>query len=230
MGRLQTFDSTTVVQSARDVFWDLGYDGASLADLEAATGLNRSSLYHAFGSKRGLFDAAVSDYQDTVIRPRLCGLQADGAGRAELLAYFDELRVAVAKLPLDSPRRGCLLVNCATGLATHDEPAREVVEAYRTELAAALRHAIAGAGAGAAAATAAATAAAAATATATAAAAAGTGTGTGTDDHSERTDERVRTLASLSMSAMLLARVNAAESSALLSTAAGQVRSWFPAP
>jgi AcrR family transcriptional regulator len=207
MGRLQTFDSTTVVQSARDVFWDLGYDGASLADLEAATGLNRSSLYHAFGSKRGLFDAAVNDYRDTVIRPRLRGLQADGAGRAELLAYFEELREAVGKLPLDSPRRGCLLVNCATGLATHDEPAREVVEAYRTELAAALRHAIAGAAAG------------------TTAAAS---TAAGTDDHSDLTDERVRTLASLSMSAMLLARINAAESSALLSTAADQVRAWFP--
>jgi len=201
MGRLQTFDSTTVVQSARDVFWDLGYDGASLADLEAATGVNRSSLYHAFGSKRGLFDAAVADYRDTVISPRLRGLQADGAGRRELLAYFDELREAVAALPLDSPRRGCLLVNCATGLATHDEPAREVVEAYRTELAAALRNALAG----------------------------------GPDENTaqntaQTTDERVRTLASLSMSAMLLARVNAAESAALLSTAADQVRAWFPAP
>jgi len=203
MGRLQTFDSTTVVQSARDVFWDLGYDGASLADLETATGVNRSSLYHAFGSKRGLFDAAVADYRDTVIRPRLRGLQTDDAGRRELLAYFDELREAVAKLPLDSPRRGCLLVNCATGLATHDEPAREVVEAYRTELAAALRNALAGA----------------ALADADAAAAA---------EPRDRTDERVRTLASLSMSAMLLARVNAAESAALLSTAADQVRAWFP--
>ena len=187
------------MQSARDVFWDLGYDGASLADLEAATGINRSSLYHAFGSKRGLFDAAVADYRDTVIRPRLRGLQADGAGRAELLGYFDELRDAVGKLPLDSPRRGCLLVNCATGLAAHDEPAREVVEAYRTELAAALRNAIVGAGE------------------------------SSPDRTAELTDERVRTLASLSMSAMLLARVNAAESAALLSTAAAQVRAWFPA-
>jgi len=196
MGRLQTFDSITVVQSARDVFWDLGYDGASLADLESATGLNRSSLYHAFGSKRGLFDAAVADYRDTVIRPRLRALQSDGAGRADLLFYFDELRDAVGRLPLDSPRRGCLLVNCATGLAAHDEPAREVVEAYRTELAGALRNAIAGAG----------------------------------ESSPERVDERVRTLASLSMSAMLLARVNAAESAALLATAADQVRAWFPLP
>ena len=224
MGRLQTFDSITVVQSARDVFWDLGYDGASLADLESATGVNRSSLYHAFGSKRGLFDAAVADYRDTVIRPRLRGLQADGAGRRELLVYFDELREAVAKLPLDSPRRGCLLVNCATGLATHDEPAREVVEAYRTELAAALGNALVGAAADTA-----------EVAAEHASATPGAGTAgagelyAGQPGSSDHTNERVRTLASLSMSAMLLARVNAAESAALLLTAADQVRAWFPA-
>jgi len=211
MGRLQTFDSITVVQSARDVFWDLGYDGASLADLESATGLNRSSLYHAFGSKRGLFDAAVADYRDTVIRPRLRALQTDGAGRADLLFYFDELRDAVGRLPLDSPRRGCLLVNCATGLAAHDEPAREVVEAYRTELAGALRNALAGA-------------------TAVAADTSAANTSSADTFSADRIDERVRTLASLSMSAMLLARVNAAESAALLATAAEQVRSWFPTP
>jgi AcrR family transcriptional regulator len=211
MGRLQTFDSITVVQSARDVFWDLGYDGASLADLESATGLNRSSLYHAFGSKRGLFDAAVADYRDTVIRPRLRALQTDGAGRADLLVYFDDLRDAVGRLPLDSPRRGCLLVNCATGLAAHDEPAREVVEAYRTELAGALRNALAGA-------------------TAVAAGMSSADTFSADTFSADRIDERVRTLASLSMSAMLLARVNAAESAALLATAADQVRSWFPLP
>ena len=192
MGRLQTFDSTAVVQSARDVFWDVGFDGASLADLESATGVNRSSLYHAFGSKRGLFDAAVTDYLDTVIRPRLRGLLADGAGREALIAYFDGLSHAVATLPDDSPRRGCLLVNAAAGLAAHDEPARAVVDAYRAELSAALSHAFAGVDVAAA-------------------------------------QERVRTLASLSMSAMLLARVNRDESLALLSTAVLQVRAWFPA-
>lgn len=204
MGRLQTFDSTTVVQSARDLFWAVGFDGASLAGLEAATGVNRSSLYHAFGSKRGLFDAAVSDYLDTVIRPRLRGLWADDAGQRALLDYFDGLSHAVATLPDDSPRHGCLLVNAAAGLAAHDEATRAVVEAYRAELAAALRNAVVGA--------------------------TGTARRSAPDQGARdraRIDERVRTLASLSMSAMLLARVNRDESAALLATAADQVRSWF---
>ena len=198
MGRMQTFERQTVVQAARDLFWDKGFDAASLSDLEGATGLKRSSLYHAFGSKRGLFDAAVEDYQDTVIRPRLRILTGPGIGRASLLAYFGNLRSSVAALPEDSPRRGCLLVNCAAGLAGHDDLARQVVEAYRSDLTNTLQDALRAAGS-----------------------AAGE---TGRD----RAPERARTLASLGMSAMLLARVNAAESVALLDTATDQIRSWFP--
>lgn len=198
MGRLQTFDRTTVVQAARDVFWDKGFDAASLSDLEDATGLKRSSIYHAFSSKRGLFDAAVEDYQATVIRPRLRILTGPGIGRGSLLAYLEDLRSSLATLPEDSPRRGCLLVNCAAGLAGHDDLARRIVDGYRSELTDTLQHAL----------------------RAAAVAAAESGP--------DRTPERARTLASLGMSAMLLARVNAAESVALLDTATAQIRSWFP--
>ncbi len=199
MGRLQTFDNRVVVQAARDLFWAKGYEAASLADLEAATGVGRSSLYHAFGSKRGLFDAAVTDYLDTVIRPGMAVLRTGATDASALLAYFDGLAESTAKLPEDSPRTGCLLVNCAAGLASHDDPARMVVEGYRLELADALRQALASAA-----------------------------PPTGTAASAAVPDERVRTLASLSLSAMLLARVNRDEAVALLNTASSQVRSWFP--
>ena len=197
MGRLQTFDNGVVVQAARDLFWDKGYDAASLADLEAATGLGRSSLYHAFGSKRGLFDAAVTDYLETVIRPRLAVLRSGTTDASALLDYFGSLAVATATQAPDSVQTGCLLVNCAAGLAAHDDPTRAVVEGYRIELSAALRHALLAAS---------------------------------DAEHSADAvlEERVRTLASLSMSAMLIARVNRTEAIALLNTASNQVRAWFP--
>lgn len=197
MGRVQAFDSVSVVQAARDLFWDAGYEATSVADLEQATGLNRSSLYHAFGSKRGLFDAAVEDYLNAVIRPRLRVLTAGTPDESGLIAYFDALRLAVATLPDQSPRRGCLLVNCAAGLAGHDDLARRVVDDYRAELTSALAHALRSAWAGPCA-------------------------------EPERIDERARTLASLSMSAMLLARVNRGESIALLDIARNQIRDWTP--
>jgi AcrR family transcriptional regulator len=77
MGRTRAFAEIDVVRAARGVFWNRGYEETSLPDLEAATGLNRSSIYHSFGSKRGLFDAAVESYLDDVVRPRLEPLRAE---------------------------------------------------------------------------------------------------------------------------------------------------------
>lgn len=143
MGRPQSFDTVTVVQAARDVFWDKGLDATSVPDLERATGLSRSSLYHAFTSKRGLFDAAVQDYLDTVVRPRLRVLTAEPPGQDAILTYLSGLSDAIATLPTDSPRRGCLLLACATGPAGHDDALRSVVDDYRRELTDAVRRGIA---------------------------------------------------------------------------------------
>lgn len=198
MGRSQSFDTTTVVQAARDVFWDQGLDGASLPALERATGLNRSSLYHAFGSKRGLFDAAVEDYLDAVIRPRLrllveAALGAPHEAGAAVVTYFDDLASAVGQVPADSPRRGCLLVACATGPAGHDEALRAVVDAYRAELTDALVGALRAADPALA---------------------------------DEEVERRARLLLSLQLSALTLARVNQSESVAMLGAARDQAAEW----
>ena len=77
MGRTRTFDETDAARSALEAFWDHGLEGTAIPDLEKATGLSRSSIYHSFGSKRGLFDAAVDTYLDQIVRPRLAPLQAE---------------------------------------------------------------------------------------------------------------------------------------------------------
>ena len=100
MGRTQTFDTDEAVRSARDVFWDKGFEGTSLADLEVATGLSRSSLYHAFTSKRGLFDAAVQDYLDTIIRPRLRILITEPIPADAVQQYFNGLIQAINTLTI----------------------------------------------------------------------------------------------------------------------------------
>ncbi|WP_027507310.1 TetR/AcrR family transcriptional regulator [Rhodococcus sp. UNC23MFCrub1.1] len=130
MGRRATFDAAQVVTAARDVFWHRGFDGASLPELEVATGLSRSSIYHAFTSKRGLFDAAVQDYLDTVVAPRLALLRTDDG----LDAYFASMDVELENLDAEAPRRGCLLVNTAAGSAAHDDTLAAVVDAHRRRL------------------------------------------------------------------------------------------------
>lgn len=134
MGRTQAFDTATAVAAARDVFWDKGFEAASLADLEHATGLNRSSLYRTFESKRGLYDAAVADYLDTVIAPRLARLRGADDPVVALGEYWATLTAFITMTPADSPRRGCLLLNSASGIAGSDAQQRAVVDGYRADL------------------------------------------------------------------------------------------------
>jgi len=138
MGRSQEFDTTAVVAAALDVFWAHGYEGASLGDLESATGLSRSSLYNSFTNKRGLFDAAVQMYLEHVIRPRLRGLTTN-PGADAVDDYLYSLEHAIGTMTADSPRRGCLLLNTAAGLGAHDDAVAAVIRAYRQELAVAIR-------------------------------------------------------------------------------------------
>lgn len=61
-GRPRGFVQEQVVTAARDLFWDKGLNATSYEDLTAATGLHRPSIHSAFGDKRGLFHAALSNY------------------------------------------------------------------------------------------------------------------------------------------------------------------------
>lgn len=60
MGRNRSFDEDEVVAAAAAAFVSTGFEGTSVDDLVAATGLFRGSLYKAFGSKRGLFLTALA--------------------------------------------------------------------------------------------------------------------------------------------------------------------------
>jgi TetR/AcrR family transcriptional repressor of nem operon len=131
MGRRREFDDMTVVRAARDVFWERGYASTSLADLQKATGLSRSSLYETYGSKRGLFDRVARNYLDEIIGPLLEPLETDGAGRDEIVAYFHALSQFLRGSPRKVATRGCLMLNTAMELNILDKDAARVVRAYR---------------------------------------------------------------------------------------------------
>ncbi|MEH3077687.1 MAG: helix-turn-helix domain containing protein [Quadrisphaera sp.] len=162
MGRPAGFEEASAVRAARRVFWEHGYEQASVPDLERATGLGRSSLYHAFGSKRGLYDAALASYLDEVVRPRLRPLQTAPIAPDALATYLGGLLAAIAAVapaetggsetgsagegddgrggagPAADARLGCLLLNAAAAPIGQDETVRAVVAAYRHELRAAV--------------------------------------------------------------------------------------------
>src|ERR1700742_3435594 len=61
-GRPRSFCTEKALDSAMQVFWRKGYEGASMVDLTEAIGINAPSLYAAFGSKEGLFRAVLERY------------------------------------------------------------------------------------------------------------------------------------------------------------------------
>ena len=62
MARPREFETGAVLEQATRVFWAKGFENASLDDLCEATGLNRSSLYSAFGDKRKLYLSALARF------------------------------------------------------------------------------------------------------------------------------------------------------------------------
>lgn len=143
MGRVQTFDTDDVVRSARAVFWERGYEEASLPDLERATGLSRSSIYHAFGNKRGLFDAAVDSYLREIIRPRLAPLDAAVVAPDALAHYFTGLREALGQAGSLQSHSGCLLLNAAGAPISNEAAVSQAIAGYREELRSALGRGVA---------------------------------------------------------------------------------------
>jgi AcrR family transcriptional regulator len=107
-GRPRAFDEAQVLDAALDLFWRVGYADASVPDISAVTGLSTSSLYNAYGSKLGLFEAALGRYLDKVIDGYMVGPLARGsAGLADVEAFLDRLERTIDR----NPARGCLAVN-----------------------------------------------------------------------------------------------------------------------
>jgi AcrR family transcriptional regulator len=63
MARLREFEIGEALDGVMDVFWRQGYEGASMQDIEAATGLNKQSLYRIFPDKRAMYLAALERYE-----------------------------------------------------------------------------------------------------------------------------------------------------------------------
>ena len=122
-GRPRRFDSDEVLDRVIPVFWARGYEGASMEELTAASGLARPSLYAAFGDKRGLFLAALDRYAATLGRrpiERLAAAETRDAGIRAFLAATVDLVAGDGGHP-----HGCLLACAAADAAEGDADIRE---------------------------------------------------------------------------------------------------------
>lgn len=109
VGRPRAFDLDEALDRALMVFWKKGYEGASLPDLTKAMGINRPSLYAAFGNKESLFRKAMDRYVEGHACHLLEALKQPSA-RA-VVEHF--LRRSVENLTDPKNPGGCLMVQSA---------------------------------------------------------------------------------------------------------------------
>ncbi len=115
MGRPREFDAETALDQAMEVFWRHGYEGATIAQLTEAMGINPPSLYACFGNKEGLLKAALDRYT------KLRGVWMDEVVAAPTARDVAErMLMGIADKQTDPANPpGCLLVQggiaCGTG-------------------------------------------------------------------------------------------------------------------
>jgi AcrR family transcriptional regulator len=123
-GRPRSFDRELALRRAMEVFWALGYEGATLNDLQKAMGgITPPSFYAAFGSKEELFREAVDLYSRTLGVPMMKALAENPTARASIEGL---LETAVESFCKPGLPRGCMLVLGAINNA----PANNSVQDY----------------------------------------------------------------------------------------------------
>ncbi len=110
-GRNRAFVKEDALSKAMEVFWQKGYSGTSLSDLTAAMGINKPSLYAAFGNKESLFVSAINRYAEKHgIRHFEQLLKPDLTLKERLIAYFE----SIASMLTDTGLPGGCFVTTST--------------------------------------------------------------------------------------------------------------------
>jgi len=127
MGRKKKHDRNEMLEKAMELFRDHGFTGTSAEMLAEGLGANRYSIYAEFGSKQGLFDAALQRYDDIVVHRNFSPLEARDAGLNEIAALFAFFGAASRG---KASGRGCLLCNTATEFGPNDPSGERFVQRY----------------------------------------------------------------------------------------------------
>ena len=131
MARPRSFNPEEALDLARDVFWRKGFQGTSLDDITAATGLAKPSLYAAFGDKNALFLKVLDRYHERIV-----------ANAERILNEGPSARDAIERwltgfVPFCSGvrgSRGCLSINTAADGASDQKEVRKSVARFNRKL------------------------------------------------------------------------------------------------
>jgi len=121
-GRPREFDAEEALAAALRVFWEKGYEGASLSDLTEAMGITRPSLYAAFGNKEDLFKRALDLYESEKLAYVRSALDAPTARAVAQRMLEGTIRNITSDCP------GCLGVITSVSCRSPDSPIRQVMK------------------------------------------------------------------------------------------------------
>ena len=138
-GRPRGFDREAALRRAMRLFWERGYEGTSIADLAAAIGINKPSLYAAFGSKESLFREAVALYDAIEGRPVQEALDSAPSARLGIEAALRHNALVYCRA--EEPR-GCMIVLSSLLGTAESEEVRSFLTESRRRGEAALRRRI----------------------------------------------------------------------------------------
>ena len=140
MARPREFEPEEALAAIKQTFWRLGYEGASMHDIETATGLKKQSLYRLYGDKRGMYLQALQHYGENEVAG--AGAILGGAGMPK--ERFEALFSTIIDDALGD-RVGCFLCGASLDQAQLDDRTKAVVaaimEGVRETFAAALANA-----------------------------------------------------------------------------------------
>jgi AcrR family transcriptional regulator len=128
-GRPRAFDEEQALDGAIDVFWRLGYEGASLTELTRAMGINKPSMYAVFGSKEELFVRALERY-GLLYRVRLDAVLAKSTTYEVLESYLR----SVAESATRGSVAGCLSIQGGLSCAPDNARIPLLLAEYRQGL------------------------------------------------------------------------------------------------
>jgi TetR/AcrR family transcriptional repressor of nem operon len=105
-----------------NTFWDQGYDGTSLKDLCAATGLHKGSLYQAFGGKHQLFLRSLKYYMEQSFKEVVASAYLHDSPMANLRSLLSEIMTKCIE------GHGCMIVNSLVEGALNDQDVEQIIE------------------------------------------------------------------------------------------------------